>query len=108
MEELRGISEGARVPFYKIFILNLKEEFKKSSLEEPSLHCTDIILPPLRAVLHNEDGDLSDLNRTAFVVARLRGDWWVGYTYVGDLPSGGFGYNKHGVAFTLNCKWVAV
>eukprot|EP00644_Phytophthora_capsici_P014697 jgi/Phyca11/20989/fgenesh1_pg.PHYCAscaffold_78_\ len=27
---------------------------------------------------------------------------FVAYTYLGDLPSGAFGFNEHGVAFTLN------
>ena len=44
-----------------------------------------------------------DLNRTALVGARFGARSWTAYTYLGELPSGAFGFNAD-VAFTLN--WV--
>jgi hypothetical protein len=54
---------------------------------------------------HNEDSGEVDVNRTAIVVARIADEpKFLSYTYLGDLPSGAFGFNENGVAFTLNCK----
>ena len=55
------------------------------------------------AVGHNEDNDAVDLNRTVLVGARFGARSWTAYTYLGELPSGAFGFNAN-VAFTLN--WV--
>lgn len=58
----------------------------------------------VHVVAHNEDSGLQDVNRTAIVTAQVGSDpEFVAYTYLGDLPSGAFGFNRAGVAFTLNC-----
>lgn len=95
-------------------MMNLIEEFEDSipaSFQPKAerarvLRCSDIVLtgPLLRAVAHNEDGAVNDVNRTAIVTAKIGSNpKFVAYTYLGDLPSGAFGFNDQGVAFTLNC-----
>ncbi|RHY11210.1 hypothetical protein DYB25_000187 [Aphanomyces astaci] len=46
----------------------------------------------------------SDVNRTALVTAKIKNNpWFTAFTYLGDLPTGAFGANQHGVAFSMNC-----
>lgn len=102
------------VALQTIFLMNLIEEFEDSIpstfkahiARRHTLRCSDIVLtaPHLRAVVHNEDGGAGDVNRTAIITAKIgRNPKFVAYTYLGDLPSGAFGFNENGVAFTLNC-----
>ncbi len=121
MVELRGLAEGSGVPFETIFVMNLSEEFDdfvpqsftlgagSRLVYQKTLRCSDIVLvggkEQLRVVAHNEDGTAADLNHTAIVIAKI-GDspQFAAYTYLGDLPSGAFGYNDKGIAFTLHCE----
>jgi len=73
------------------------------------MSCSDFMLcqpaPGACAVAHNEDNNIEDLNRTAWVTAKTSGGpTFHAYTYLGELPSGAFGYNDAGIGFTLN--WV--
>ncbi|ETP30833.1 hypothetical protein F442_20228 [Phytophthora nicotianae P10297] len=116
-EELEGVAEGSDVPFETIFIENIVEEFSNSippsfqnelfptEARHPILRCSDIVLtsPEIHVVAHNEDSGEVDVNRTAIVIAKIGNEpKFVAYTYLGDLPSGAFGFNENGVAFTLN------
>ncbi|TMW65341.1 hypothetical protein Poli38472_007983 [Pythium oligandrum] len=119
MEELRGIANGSGIFFETIFVMNLSEEFDdavpetytagagSAFIKQKTLRCSDVVLvggpDDLRVVAHNEDSGASDLNHTAIIIAKI-GDKpkFVAYTYLGDLPSGAFGFNDKGVAFTLN------
>uniref|UniRef100_K3WCK1 Peptidase C45 hydrolase domain-containing protein n=1 Tax=Globisporangium ultimum (strain ATCC 200006 / CBS 805.95 / DAOM BR144) TaxID=431595 RepID=K3WCK1_GLOUD len=117
VEELQGMAQGSNLPFETLFLTNIIEEYEDSipasfhaesvsaAVRRPVLRCSDIVLTStrLRAVAHNEDGGRNDLNRTAIITARIGSSpKFVAYTYLGDLPSGAFGFNEHGVAFTLN------
>ncbi|KAF1791866.1 Peptidase C45 [Phytophthora cactorum] len=119
VEELEGVAEGSDVSFETIFIENIVEEFSNSippsfqsdvfstEARHPVLRCSDIVLSSseMHVVAHNEDSGEVDVNRTAIVIAKIAGEpKFVAYTYLGDLPSGAFGFNQNGVAFTLNCK----
>ncbi|DAZ98337.1 TPA: hypothetical protein N0F65_007144 [Lagenidium giganteum] len=114
VDEIRGIAEGSDTEFETLFLLNLVEEFGDAiptafvttpATEQKVLRCSDIVLtaPHLRVVTHNEDSGASDVNRTAMVTAQI-GDApkFVAFTYLGDLPTGAFGFNSHGIAFSLN------
>ncbi|KAH7460817.1 uncharacterized protein KRP23_14523 [Phytophthora ramorum] len=117
VEELEGMAEGSDVPFETIFVENIVEEFSNSvppsfqreifaaQERHPVLRCSDIVLTSqdVHVVAHNEDSGEMDVNRTAVVIARIAGEpKFVAYTYLGDLPSGAFGFNENGVAFSLN------
>ncbi|ETW08522.1 hypothetical protein H310_01085 [Aphanomyces invadans] len=109
VEELEGISAGSGEPFSTLFLINLIEEFGQS-IPRPNafqcqLHCSDLVLHTsnLCVVGHNEDSGAGDVNHTALVTAKIKGEpWFTAYTYLGDLPTGAFGANEHGVAFSLN------
>ncbi|EGZ19217.1 hypothetical protein PHYSODRAFT_493438 [Phytophthora sojae] len=117
VEELEGVAEGSGVSFETVFIENIVEEFSNSippsfqseafPTEErhPELRCSDVVLTGggMHVVAHNEDSGEVDGNRTAIVIAKIADEpKFVAYTYLGDLPSGAFGFNENGVAFTLN------
>ncbi|KAG6958742.1 hypothetical protein JG688_00010374 [Phytophthora aleatoria] len=121
VEELEGVAEGSDVSFETIFIENIVEEFSNSippsfqsdvfptEARHPVLRCSDIVLSSseMHVVAHNEDSGEVDVNRTAIVIAKIADEpKFVAYTYLGDLPSGAFGFNQNGVAFTLNSKRV--
>lgn len=63
-----------------------------------------MILSHTHAVVgHNEDGAKSDFEHMILVTAAFPGyPMWTAYTYVGDLSTGGWGYNEWGLAFTIN------
>ncbi|KAG3107867.1 hypothetical protein PI124_g2578 [Phytophthora idaei] len=117
VEELEGVAEGSDMSFETIFIENIVEEFSNSippsfqsdvfptEARHPVLRCSDIVLSSseMHVVAHNEDSGEVDVNRTAIVIAKIADEpKFVAYTYLGDLPSGAFGFNQNGVAFTLN------
>ncbi|GLD92396.1 hypothetical protein PINS_up000929 [Pythium insidiosum] len=117
VKELRGIAQGSGVPFETIFVQNLSEEFDDAVPADftlgvgqshlKTLRCSDVVLvggpDALRIVAHNEDSGASDLNHTAIVTAKIGSSpRFVAYTYLGDLPTGAFGFNDKGIGFTLN------
>ncbi|CAK4078233.1 unnamed protein product [Aphanomyces euteiches] len=109
VEELQGIAAGSGVPFETLFLMNIVEEYS-NSLPQPStfqkqMHCSDLTLhtADLCVVGHNEDSGFADVNHTAIVTAKIGGNpWFTAYTYLGDLPTGAFGANEHGIAFSMN------
>lgn len=121
MQEVRGIAKGAELPFDAVFLQNIPLEYS-DCYEHPKPtppggapaaargrddHCSDFSLcsadPKGECLLgHNEDNAREDLNRSALVKATFGDTHWTGYTYLGELPSGAFGFNSHGVGFTLN------
>ena len=111
MAELRGLAKGTGLPFEQVFLQNVPLEFTSCS---PALapkrktpdDCSDTMAcdDGLCAVAHNEDNSKEDVGATALVRATFGATSFVAYTYLGELPSGAFGYNSHGIAFTLN--WV--
>ena len=112
VEELIGMSEGANVSFVDVFCNNLILEM--TSLKNPPGHiggvddCSDYSMctNEFCGVAHNEDDASPSLNKTAMIAATFGTDGhrFVGFTYLGDLTSGAFGFNSYGIAFTLN--WV--
>ncbi|OQS04899.1 cysteine protease family C45 [Thraustotheca clavata] len=114
VQEVLGMAHGSFVPFETLFILNIIEEFTSSmnkaalsnGLFQPAtLHCSDVILhtKDVCLVAHNEDSGAASVNRTAIVTARIKDNgWFTAYTYLGDLPTGAFGANGNGIAFSLN------
>ena len=111
--ELQGISDGSNVPFSVLFVSQLLEEFSFFYTATPTTshnpqRCSDItwINPNGEAYLvHNEDSGGGDVNHTVLITAPkgVGGSVpFTTYTYLGNTPTGAYGWNKHGILFTMN------
>ncbi|XP_049397966.1 uncharacterized protein LOC125862034 [Solanum stenotomum] len=111
--ELKGIAQGSGVPFLNILLLNFRkeilpfipktEEYPKD--EDINDDCSDILVVSnsMAVAVHNEDANVALVGHTYLVKVKLsNGTTFTAYTYAGELPSCAFGFNNHGVAFTLN------
>mmetsp|Transcript_17979 Transcript_17979/g.8415 ORF Transcript_17979/g.8415 Transcript_17979/m.8415 type:complete len:87 (-) Transcript_17979:123-383(-) len=54
---------------------------------------------------HNEDQTPQFVDRNVMVKAKLGSLEFTTYLYAGRLPTSAFGFNNHGIAYTIN--WVA-
>eukprot|EP01059_Diplonema_ambulator_P009291 TRINITY_DN19129_c0_g1_i1.p1 TRINITY_DN19129_c0_g1~~TRINITY_DN19129_c0_g1_i1.p1 ORF type:complete len:391 (+),score=104.16 TRINITY_DN19129_c0_g1_i1:32-1174(+) len=108
VEELKGIAEGSQMPFESVFMMNLIQEFELYAPQNASRattdQCSDYIVRngDHVFVVHNEDSGGSDLEHTFIANVSFTTTKWVALVYMGDLPTGAFGYNSGNVAFTLN------
>ncbi len=127
MAELRGIADGSSIPFEHVFLQNIPLEYADCyarrgagartaprrrlaarGAASRSDHCSDWARCSDTECFigHNEDNGRESLNRTALVKAAFgRGEAarsFTAYTYLGELPSGAFGFNSHAIGFTLN------
>ena len=126
--ELEGIAKGSKVPFETLFINQMSEEFSyfyagkhtniktnsKQDDEESSLarnpeRCSDLVWISESGVpylVHNEDSGGGDVNHTALISAPQgvgkNGVPFTTYTYLGNIPTGAYGWNKHDLLFTMN------
>ncbi|XP_031130371.1 uncharacterized protein LOC116032109 isoform X1 [Ipomoea triloba] len=112
-DELRGTSDGSGVPFLQILLLNFRKEilpFIRNEETQPEDNnnnddCSDILVvnDSMAIAAHNEDANVALVGHTYLIKATLfDGTTFTAYTYAGELPSCAFGFNSHGVAFTLN------
>ncbi|KAK1438485.1 hypothetical protein QVD17_04294 [Tagetes erecta] len=110
--ELKGLAHGSGVPFLHIMILNFRKEIlpfvpKPKSFEDEELmdDCSDVLVvsDAMAVAVHNEDANVALVAHTYLIKATLsNGLCYTAYTYAGELPSCAFGFNNHGLAFTLN------
>ncbi|KAM0059841.1 putative peptidase C45 [Helianthus debilis subsp. tardiflorus] len=110
--EMRGIAHGSGVPFLHIMLLNFRKEIlpfvpkmEKVEDEDTIDDCSDVLVvsDTMAVVVHNEDANVALVGHTYLIKATLsNGLSYTAYTYAGELPSCAFGFNNHGLAFTLN------
>ncbi|XP_009626292.1 uncharacterized protein [Nicotiana tomentosiformis] len=111
--ELKGIAEGSGAPFLNILLLNFRKEIlpfipkteSNPKEDEISADCSSILVAnnSMAMAAHNEDANVALVGHTYLVKVTLsNGTSFTAYTYAGELPSCAFGFNIHGVAFTLN------
>eukprot|EP01018_Ginkgo_biloba_P015297 Gb_10773 [translate_table: standard] len=96
----------------KVLLLNFRKEIipflpKKMPTAEVgnAEECSDVLVVnnSMALVVHNEDANVSVLGHVYLIKATLPdGSYFTAFTYAGELPSCAFGFNSHGVAFTLN------
>ena len=115
MRELVGIADGAGVPLPYVFLSQLLEEFTyflpksdRRELEQPE-HCSDLAWITADGahtyLAHNEDSGAGDLNHTALISAPMGvagGQAFTAFTYLGNTPTGAFGWNAKRLLFTMN------
>ncbi len=102
LEELRGLAEGAAVPFSRLVLLNCGEELTCSPSREEG-HCTSLALAGegRTLVAHNEDWEERDIENQVLVrIAAPDGTRLLAMTTAGVLPMTGL--NSHGLAFGAN------
>ncbi|MEK7084659.1 MAG: C45 family peptidase [Patescibacteria group bacterium] len=97
-EELRGLSDGARLPYETIFYLN--------TAELPGGHaCSSIAITEKgRTILaHNEDGDARERQgMTALAHVKTNDRFFSAFVYAGELPGAGFWWNDFGLFGSVN------
>ncbi|CAK9173858.1 unnamed protein product [Ilex paraguariensis] len=111
-DELLGTAEGSGVPLLDIILLNFRKEIlpfipktETNSKDETDEDCSDILVvsDSMAFVAHNEDANVALVGHTYLIRGTLsNGLSFTAYTYAGELPSCAFGFNTHGLAFTLN------
>ncbi|KAK7318149.1 hypothetical protein RJT34_02847 [Clitoria ternatea] len=111
-DELLGTAAGSGVPLLDILLINFRKEILafipkggKSTNEDTSDDCSDVLVvgESMAVAAHNEDANVALVGHTYLIKGILPdGMFFVGYTYAGELPSCAFGFNSHGLAFTLN------
>jgi hypothetical protein len=78
VDQLRGLAEGADVPFEQLFALNCSEEFTcRADRNWPAEHCTSFaVVAGERAVAgHNEDWYPEEIEAQTIRIVRLTGKW---------------------------------
>ncbi|KAL9230976.1 hypothetical protein vseg_006257 [Gypsophila vaccaria] len=116
-DELIGVAGGSGVPVHDLILLNLREEILPFVAKEEGVNipvpedadapdeCCDVLVirDAMAIAAHSEDANVSVVGHTYLIKANFKdGLSYTAYTYVGELPSCAFGFNTHGVAFTLN------
>ncbi|RPI30174.1 MAG: hypothetical protein EHM52_03745 [Actinomycetota bacterium] len=102
VEELRGLAEGAAVPFSRVLLLNCGEELTCTLPPEPG-HCTSLALAGegRTVVAHNEDWEEQDIAHQVLLrIAAPDGTRILAMTTAGLLAMTGL--NSHGLAFGAN------
>ncbi|KAL5551900.1 hypothetical protein UlMin_002076 [Ulmus minor] len=112
-DELRGTAQGSGVPVLDIILINLRKEILpflpktelSSSFVDTPDDCSDVLIvsDSMAIAAHNEDANVALVGHTYLIKGTLpNGLSFIAYTYAGELPSCAFGFNSHGLAFTLN------
>ncbi|XP_027918343.1 uncharacterized protein LOC114177267 [Vigna unguiculata] len=112
-DELLGTAAGSGVPLLDILLINFRKEIlafipkeeAKGVTFDTSDDCSDVVVvgESMAVVAHNEDANVALVGHTYLIKGILpNGLFFVGYTYAGELPSCAFGFNSHGLAFTLD------
>jgi isopenicillin-N N-acyltransferase-like protein len=110
VEEMRGIGEGAKLPFEHVVVINARRELLGlARLKQDTIHdgCTAaVVLPEASAdgvLMHGQNWDGLYENTSAAIVLRVRrsdGPDLITFTEAGQLAR--FGFNAVGIAITGN------
>ncbi|MBI5488833.1 MAG: hypothetical protein HY905_15985 [Deltaproteobacteria bacterium] len=106
VEEVRGLADGAHVPFRDLLVLNARCELEAAQLA-PAANpgCSTIVIagPDGLFVAHNEDGDLAWRGRMFLVRVRPRnGVRFLALCYAGLVPGNAPAINDRGLAIVTN------
>uniref|UniRef100_A0A5B7BL41 Peptidase C45 hydrolase domain-containing protein n=1 Tax=Davidia involucrata TaxID=16924 RepID=A0A5B7BL41_DAVIN len=112
-DELLGTADGSGIPILNLILLNFRKEIIpflpktpiNSNGDATDDDCSDVLVvsDSMAIAAHNEDANVALVGHTYLIRATLlNGLCFTAYTYAGELPSCAFGFNNHGLAFTLN------
>ena len=113
-EEMRGLAHGAAVDYNDVIYMNMRHELNaliktSQNVTDADAHsineCSDVLLGG-RGFGHNEDGWI-DLHRYAFLVNASftnssTSSGYLAFHYPASLAGHAFGFNRHGLAFSMN------
>jgi predicted choloylglycine hydrolase len=107
VEELRGLAQGAGLPFRDLFILNLNPELSaiRRDPTPAAYDCSSLLYCRRGRILlaHNEDGANANRGRLLLLRAKLpSGLTILGLVYPGILPGNAPGLNSAGLIHTCN------
>jgi predicted choloylglycine hydrolase len=106
MEELRGMADGANRDFVDMFLLNLRGEYRGFLTEaDDVLGCSDcsIVTDDLALIGHNEDGSPAFGEHIAMIRIHVDGETpFTACAYPGFLCGNAFGFNEHGICYSIN------
>jgi predicted choloylglycine hydrolase len=105
LSELRGISEGAGVPFEELFLVNMRGGYRGYAAESADSGCStcSLLTPDNAMFAHNEDGSPIYQDRMYLVRLEIMGKpAFTALCYPGFLPGNAFGFNSEGVCFSAN------
>ncbi|XWS48850.1 hypothetical protein CRYUN_Cryun13aG0112100 [Craigia yunnanensis] len=113
--ELLGTAEGSGVPVLDIILINFRKEILQfisntamNSNADTTDDCSEVLIVSdlMTLAAHNEDANVALVGHTYLIKGKLlNGLSFIAYTYAGELSSCAscaFGFNSHGLAFTLN------
>lgn len=105
LSELEGIAEGAGVDFERLFLVNLRGEYRGYTGADDGGECSTcaVVNDDCAAFGHNEDG--TDVYKGRSYLIRVEPSHDVAFTalcYPGFLPGNAFGCNDHGLCFSVN------
>ncbi|KAL3854885.1 hypothetical protein ACJMK2_014121 [Sinanodonta woodiana] len=121
--EIRGIADGCGMSFEHIFLLNISKEVDNVHFAEMDVKllshvhgCSTIFLnrPDVKILAHNEDCDPAIkpygylVNANVIEPGGKSGtvqcdeEHFFAFSYPGTLPGNAFGFNKHGLVFSMN------
>jgi len=102
MQEIKGISEGSNLEYRDILLLNFK---KVPPTNHPTENCSTIIFKnPEKIILaHNEDYERTTGSYSYLLFVKLEnGTKFFSHSYPGRLPGSSFGFNSHGIVYSMN------
>jgi hypothetical protein len=111
MGELRGMADGAQVPFIDLFFHNCPEAYDKELLvewdremAETEEHCTIAVSFNDKGALigHNEDWGIESLDELYILKATINGTTFLGLNYATSLPGSSAGLNNWGLVECIN------
>lgn len=107
VEELKGIANGAKLPFEDIFMCVVEEELVHVANDIPLMKCTTVATKTKedKYILgHNEDYGAEYRDGLYVIKAKQKGNKpdFIGVGYLGTLPGSSIAINSKGIAFSNN------
>lgn len=106
LRELEGIAEGAQRSFTEVFLVNMRGEYRGFIKESEEIRgCADcsVLTDDVALIGHNEDGSPAFREHMYFIHAQIDNKpSFTACSYPGFLCGNAFGFNSHGICFSID------
>lgn len=112
LRELLGMSDGAQVPFHKLFLLHLDDVLPVCVNQKKKMNgcqgCSSVCInePNQEFIGHTEDAYKEVLNNIYILKAQITESQpeenFTAFCYAGLLPGYAMGFNNHGLVYSIN------